>query len=197
MEKNRAEMDIIQELKRNNQQALGYLFDEYYSRLCLFANSLINNQLEAEDQVRPAFIKVWNKRMDFASEKEIKAYLYKVTRNACLKFIKRRKYKIINIDSIKDPSDQISQSDIDLQILTSENIALLMQKVEELPTECRNVFLDLYNRFTIQEIAEKYNITQSTVRNQKARAIKLLKIKLSDKPLLLAILFLLLEIYEN
>ena len=64
-------------------------------------------------------------------------------------------------------------------IIRSETIHLLHKAIAHLPAECSKIFTKLYiEGKSITETAQEMNIAVSTVKNQKARGIKLLKPKL-------------------
>jgi len=64
-------------------------------------------------------------------------------------------------------------------IIRTETIYLLTQALNTLPERCRQVFIKLYiEEKSVKEIAAEMDTTISTVKNQQARGIKLLKPKL-------------------
>jgi len=53
--------------------------------------------------------------------------------------------------------------------------------MEELPSECRMVFMKLFvEGKSVVEAAAELNVVVSTVKNQKARGIKLLRMRLTS-----------------
>jgi RNA polymerase sigma-70 factor (ECF subfamily) len=65
-------------------------------------------------------------------------------------------------------------------MISAETVRLLYEAINELPAQCKKVFTKLYvEGKSVAEIATEMNVAVSTVKNQKARGIKLLKPKLS------------------
>ena len=67
------------------------VFDGLYHSLCLFTNRFLNNLDASEDIVQEAFCALWNHREEMESVIHIKSFLYSVTRNTVLNYIKHQK----------------------------------------------------------------------------------------------------------
>jgi RNA polymerase sigma factor (sigma-70 family) len=79
-------------------------------------------------------------------------------------------------------------------MMYAEYLQLLYAQVNELPDRCREVFrLYFFEQRTTREIADLLNITEQTVRNQKTKAVHLLRALLLKRSapayLLLVLLF--------
>jgi RNA polymerase sigma factor (sigma-70 family) len=83
--------DIIDTFKKGSPDALQSLLKQFYSPLCLFAERLLADRAAAEDIVGESFIKLWNKRTDFETMQNLKAFMYITVRNACLNHLKQAK----------------------------------------------------------------------------------------------------------
>lgn len=182
----------ITDFQNGSPEAISQLFALYYRSLVYFADSIIKNRNEAEDIVVEGFVKVMQKTKDFESLANIKAFLYVVTRNACynyLKFLKVDARSQKELQYLHDPVAEVPGTDF--AMMDTEIIGAIMEEVENLPPQCRQVFKYLFlQRMTTQEIADLMGLSVKTVRNQKARAIQLLQTFLLKKNLLPAALFL-------
>ncbi|MGB8190713.1 MAG: RNA polymerase sigma-70 factor [Chitinophagaceae bacterium] len=174
-----------------HKSAFNRVFDHYYPALCFFATRLIQDVSVAEDIAQEALIKLWEKHTGFHNAKAIKSFLYITTRNACFNFLKRMQSGAKNHQQWSQVWDE-SEDYVLNQLTRSEAIRELYHMLNMLPTECRRVmrhsFIDGLDN---QEIAKQLNISIHTVRNQKARAIYLIKKKLGNKALLMLSLMLL------
>ena len=70
------------------------VFDGLYHSLCLFTNRFLNNLDASEDIVQEAFCALWNHREEMESVIHIKSFLYSVTRNTVLNYIKHQKIRL-------------------------------------------------------------------------------------------------------
>ena len=69
--------DLVENLKKGNEDAYADLIDFFNHKLCIYANSLVNDGPLAEDIVQNVFIRVWEKRANLKPDFSIKSYLYK------------------------------------------------------------------------------------------------------------------------
>ena len=163
-----------------NPQAFSFIFDCYYRSLRFFASRLIRARPVAEDIAQEAFVRLWEKHNAFNCERSIKAFLYIITRNACLNFLKQgRRDKMYENDLLhlleeaEDPPATFTQS---------EMISNLSAAIESLPRECRRVMQLCYiEGLQNKSIATQLRISVHTVKNQKARGLLLLRKRLALK----------------
>ena len=85
------ELKIISAFKQRDAKALAYIFKIHRKPLVYFAEKILGIREEAEDIVADSFMKLWSKHTDFESFSQIKSFLYVVTRNSCLNFLKYSK----------------------------------------------------------------------------------------------------------
>lgn len=181
----------IHAFKEGQPRAFTYVFDHYYHALRFFANRLIQDTPAAEDIAQETFIKLWEKHTGFHSPEAIKAFLYIATRNACFNFIKRAQSSAKNHKLWSNAWDE--SDDFILNHLTrAEVIREIYIILEMLPPECRKVMRYYFiEGKENHEIAQLLNISIHTVKNQKARAIYLIRKKLGQRALIILMLFLL------
>lgn len=154
--------ELISHLKKGDENAYAYLIDTYNHKLCLYANSLMNDVTLTEDIVQNVFIKVWEKRNNLKTEFSIKSYLYKSVYNACINQYKKnqsvtaleKKY-IEGLDRIVEDKDEDAIEKL---------IGLVKEAIQELPPKCREVFLlSKKEGLTNIEISEYLNISKNTI----------------------------------
>jgi len=56
------ESNTFEKIKNGDEKAFDYIFDTYYTVLCIFANKYVEDIGVAEDIVQELFIKIWIKR---------------------------------------------------------------------------------------------------------------------------------------
>ncbi|WP_133176722.1 RNA polymerase sigma factor [Terrimonas sp.] len=157
----------------DDMKAYRNLCDLFYNRLYRTAFTFIKSKESAEEIVSDVFIKVWQMRVKLAEIENLSVYLYTVTKNLCLKYITRQyKNPVINLDEIafettidfKTPEEICISSDITKKIREALN---------ELPPKCRLILqLVKEDGLRYKEVAAILNISELTVRNQLAIAVK-------------------------
>ncbi len=187
---NSENIDIISGLRQGQNRALNILFDRFFTSLCHFANSIVQNDDDAKDIVLVTFNKLWNTRENFHSEENVKAFLYIATKNSCFDFLKAKGRRLEHQRKFSALED-LSDSDFKLRQIETELLRKIYEEAANLPEKCRKVFeLTYLEGLSTGEIAQRLNTTVSNVTSQRSRAIQLLKLALLDKDLLLFYLFL-------
>ncbi len=177
--------EIVHEFNKGNPKSFSSVFNTYYSALCFFAERMILDKEEAKDIVEESFIKLWRLHANFATMQNIKAFLYITTKNACLNFIRQSER------NAKQQSDMVymlakKEDHVLTEITRAEVLRELHAAIESLPPQCRKIVrMSFVEGMKNQEIAEQLNLSVHTVKNQKVRAIYLLKIKLLNTNLVL------------
>lgn len=173
-----------QEIALGDQEAFQAVFRQHYQALCYFAMSIVQDREEAEDLVQETFSKLWNKRGDFRTAANVKAFLYITTKNACLNFLKQKQRQLSREQAFTYLQDEAS---FDPVLVETEIIRELYHEIENLPTQCRRIFRMSYlEGRKNEEIAGALDISYNTVRTQKLRALKLIRASLLKKNLLSA-----------
>jgi len=171
---------LIEGLKMGNESAYGYLVDYYHNRLCVYANSLIKDNLIAEDIVQNVFIQVWEKRNKLKHDFSLENYLYKSVRNKFIDQYRKgkavmaleKKY-IAALELAVDEKDEIQEQKI---------LNILLDSIQELPPKCKQIFLmSKKEGLTNTEISEYLDISKKTVEGQITKAFGILKEKLGKK----------------
>ena len=154
--------DLILLLKKGDKDAYSYLIENFNHKLCLYANSLVNDVPLAEDIVQSIFIKVWERRNNLNPEYPIKSYLYKSVYNQCINEYKRNrsvtpleKKHIEGLDFIVEDKDNDELEKLKL---------LVKNAIQELPPKCREVFLlSKKEGLTNIEISDYLKLSKNTV----------------------------------
>lgn len=180
---------LIAQLKEGNRKAFTFLIDLYHHKLCVYANSLIDNHIQAEDIVQNVFLSLWEKRERFDVSNSIQSFLYKAVYNEFIDQY-RKTQTALRIEYIY--IEYLNSLVIDSN---SEDIEKLIARVKEsingLPPKCKQVFeLSKKEGLTNIEISEYLNVGVKAVEANITRAFKILRTDLQNKiKLLLFVLF--------
>lgn len=166
-----------------------YLFNKYYARLCYFTFKLIKNQDDSKDLVQDVFLKCWQKKETFESELAIKNFLYLSLKNASLNYIRHLTVEKKFVDDLS-PEKFIEEKTIS-NLIRAEVLATIHLAIENLPDGCKLVLKLAFNEgLKNDQIAQQLGISVNTVKTQKQRALKLLRLSLSDTSYLLLLFIL-------
>jgi RNA polymerase sigma-70 factor (ECF subfamily) len=148
------------------------IFNIYYKRLCLYAFQFVKDKDTAKDIVQESFLKLWLKRRDIDLSYSPTSLLYTIVRNTTLNYLKSNKHRAKCIEAEEQLADDIR---ID-EFIFAETVNMIHMATALLPPKCRDIFQLLYIEGKDNlEIAKKLNISQSTIRVQKAKAISFIR----------------------
>jgi RNA polymerase sigma-70 factor (family 1) len=172
------EQAMVEDLKSGNSQSMISFFNLYYAPLCYFAERMIHDRQAAEDVVEDSFMKLWKKHADFGSIQNIKAFLYITTRNACLNLLKKHQRDVISKREMAylhgDSDDFVLNS-----IIRTEVMAEIYRQIEKLPAQSKKVLkMSVFDNMRNHEIAAALDVSIHTVKNQKVRAMQLLRMNI-------------------
>mgnify|MGYP003665653149 FL=1 len=171
---------LIEDLKKGNENAYVYLVEHYHNRLCVYANSLIRDDLMAEDIVQNVFVQVWEKRHKLKHDFSLENYLYKSVHN---KFIDQyRKGKaVMALERKYIEASELAVDEKD-EIQEQKILGILFDAIHELPPKCKQIFLlSKKEGLTNMEISEYLNVSKKTVEGQITKAFGILREKLGRK----------------
>jgi len=183
------DIELVDAFRKGDSASLNALWKLHYKALVYFADQLVKNNLLSEDIVSETFLKIWNLRDRFDNVHNIKAFLYVTVRNTCYDHLRSQEIHDRIHKEILYTADYYSQemSRDDYDMMYAEYIQKLYTQVQELPDRCREVFrLYFFERRNTREIAELLSINEQTVRNQKTKAVRMLRAALLKKEVLSA-----------
>lgn len=154
------------------KQTLEELVEQYQNNLFAVAFNVCRNAQDAEDVVQDTFLRYYTMKKEFDSEQHIRAWLIRVAINKaknCNRTFWRR-----NKCSLEEYMETLT-----FETPESEN---LFETVMKLPEKYRIVIhLFYYEDYTVHEIAEILNLSESNVKVRLSRGRALLKEVLKEE----------------
>ena len=167
--------------RQGDQNAFEKAFSLFYRPIVYYASKILHEDSFAEDIVSETFKKAWDHREKMESPKHLENFLYLVTRNACISYLRSdRATQTTEKEWGRLTEDEYKGSPADLERLQTELLKAITQHLEKLPGGdiLRMSYLE---GMTTKEIAEQLNITENTVYIAKSRSLKALRAKLSKE----------------
>lgn len=149
----------------------------HYVPLCNYANSMLNDDVLAEDVVQDVFLHLWKNNETLTADSSLQAFLFTSVKNKVYENARSRKAYQLAIDKFKhnNRGSEVEMSAESEDFMTMERLNGLLR---HLPPKCKNVFaLHKFNGLTYAEIAEKEDISVKTVENHMLKALKILREK--------------------
>ena len=89
------ETKFIEALKSKSEQAYSKLLDDYQQKVYATCISFVPNTEDAEDIAQEVFVEVFNSIHKFKGQSKLSTWIYKVTTNKCLEFIRKKTLKSV------------------------------------------------------------------------------------------------------
>ncbi|WP_418991046.1 RNA polymerase sigma factor [Alistipes sp.] len=155
------------------------LMDRYSDDLFLFVRGIVHRAEIAEEIVSETFFRIWRRKEDGAGVENIRAFLFVVARNLSISYLRRtRRVRISSLDELADFRIEPVEAEPDAD-LDEERAEAINRAVAALPAKCKMAFLlAKVQGLKYAEIARIMNVSELTVKNEVAYALKKLRAKL-------------------
>ncbi|CAM3546777.1 RNA polymerase sigma factor [Sphingobacterium prati] len=174
-----SDSELVSLLKQRDRQAFAEIYDRYSMMIYYKINQMLRDEDLSKDLVQDLFTTIWEKSDLIRDHVGISSYLYVASRNRVLNYIQRRKTKSDYLAEIGKYSLQMSHETLE-KIDEKDLMLLITGEIAKLPAKMREVFeLSRLEDLSHREIAERLNISESTVKKQVQNALKILKARLS------------------
>ncbi|MDO6819835.1 RNA polymerase sigma-70 factor [Zobellia sp. 1_MG-2023] len=154
-------------------------------KLFIIANSYVPSKEDAEEIVHDVLIKLWEKRGKLDVKSNYVGYIYSMTRNACLDYLRAHKNKLSKV-LISDQQElwlnyNALSNDAYSTIIVNELQNLVDNAIADLPEKCQKVFIkSRVDGLGHKEISEELKISTKTVENHITRALRELRVVLKE-----------------
>lgn len=184
----------IQRINQGDVKAFEELYRAYYVYLGAVATKYVFQVEVAREITNDVFLNCWQRRATLSYP--ILPYLLRAIKNRCINYLQRRRNEECPMSDAAEQLLAFQQQQIDqdayplAQLEHRETRMQIRRAVETLPPRCQQFFRQyLYGNKSYEEIAQLYQVSNSTVRVQIKIAIDKLKTLLSNLSLLLLGLF--------
>lgn len=172
--------ETILSLNRGDKEAFKLLYMAYYVYLCTVSTKYVYDAEVAKEIVNDVFLNVWNIREKLVYP--IKTYLIRSVQNRSLNYLRDKRIKEVALSELDEymiafNEEQVAAPQQPLEYLENKEFeSLVSEAIDNLPDKCRDIFIQyLYKHKSYEEIAEMYNLSESTVRGQVRIALTKLK----------------------
>lgn len=182
--------DFIQALKAQESSAYSQLLDDFQQKVFSTCISFVPNKEDAEDIAQDVFVEVFNSINKFKGDSKLSTWIYRITTNKCLEFIRKKntKKRFAFLQSITGNAIPIDKTDYFTEMnhpgILLENKELnttLFKAINGLPESQSVVFtLHKIDGKSYQEVAEITKRSLSSVESIMFRAKKNLQNSLEN-----------------
>jgi len=178
--------DLVREVLDGNQLSFQLLVERYQGRLFGLARHYTRSTVEVEDIVQDAFLKAYSRLDTFQHQSSFYTWLYRITTNTILDFMKRRGRNPVT--TVEDPDITVGEAPEtnvtrpDARLEAREISEITREVLDEMPEIFRTaLILREFEDLSYQEIADQLDISIGTVESRLFRARARFKQKLLHK----------------
>ncbi len=163
------------EVKSNENESFRLVYKEVFPVVMRVAYHVTYNMDVSEDICQEAFIRFYERNMEFPSVDEAKYWLIRVTKNLAINVVKRKSRERAMVDKIKKAPKVPIRSGEEV-LISSETKNLVREAVEKLPEKLKSVLvLKEYADLNYKQIGKILRISESNVKVRVHRARKMLE----------------------
>ena len=173
------DLQLIDLLKKDDEGAFAEIYRRYAESLAGFASSKLFDLEDARDIIHDVFVKLWRERGKLQVDRDLKAYLFKLSRYRIVDKIRKNITREEYAAMVQALADRYEPG-IEQQIAAKELQQSVEKALEELSPRVKEIYLlSREENLSIPEIADKLQLSEQTVKNQLSTALKHLRSSLA------------------
>jgi RNA polymerase sigma-70 factor (ECF subfamily) len=94
------EQRVVNAATAGDEAAFTQLVEAYGGELQVHAYRMLGSLEDAQDALQEAFFRAWNGRATYRRQSTFRAWLYKITTNACLRILERRPRRLVPYEAV-------------------------------------------------------------------------------------------------
>lgn len=168
-------MNFVIELKRNNEDILKEVYEEYHHVLYSYVYKKTRSEYYAEEIVQITFFKLWKYRNSLNENIPIINQLFRIARTSLINLLKKSSLEKAYTENYQNTKEGF-YNNVSQEILFNETQSKLEQLISSLPPVRKKVFeLSRKHALSYKEIAEILSISPKTVENHINLALRYIK----------------------
>lgn len=175
---------LILRLKKNDEIAFGFLVDLFSKKVYNTCIGMLQNLEDAQDVTQEIFITIHLNIKDFKEESSLSTWIYRISVNKCLEFIRKKNRKkrsgifrsIFSAEGEKSIENHSDFSHPGIQLENKERSIILFKAIGLLPEQQQTAYiLHKVEQVSYNEIAVIMEVSLSAVESLLFRAKQNLK----------------------
>lgn len=178
MTMNHKEIELIVRLQQDDVNAFDTLYHTYHNSLYSNIYKLTRQADSSKDILQEVFISLWEKRLSIDPEQSVGGWLFVVSYNKSVTFLKKRLREFVLIAKHK-----VSSPEFEKELQNEHQLVLLEEAIKKLSPQKRKVFeLCKLEGKSYDETASEMGISKHTVKEYLSGAISYIKLYVQQHP---------------
>ncbi|MGD2174883.1 MAG: DUF151 domain-containing protein [Candidatus Brocadiaceae bacterium] len=166
--------ELVRRAGRGDREAFGELVERFQDAVYGTAYALVGDFHHAHDLAQESFIRAWSKLATLRDPDRFPGWLYRITRNCCLDFLRRRKPGTVSLSRVDVPASELPTAPEKLQ--KAEMREAVLDAVGELSEPHRLATTLFYiDGYSVREVAKFLEVPSGTVKRRLHDSRKQLK----------------------
>lgn len=179
------EKKLIGLIQSGDRQAFNELVEIYQTKVIHISYGMLSDYEDACDAAQEVFVKVYRSIGNFRGDSSLSTWIYRIAKNVCMDFLRKRKEPSLSIDEEKDDGPKLEIEDNSKspeQIAEKNEISrMVWSAVEKLDDKSRMIITMFdFEGLSYDEISAALEVPVGTVKSRLNRAREKLKKLLSE-----------------
>ena len=175
---------LILSLKKGEKSAFEEIYADFFGVIYHLSYQYLKDTKISEEIVQDTFMKLWDIRETLNEQFNIRNFLYTITKNNCLNYLRNQKTILKHQENLKYLEMQFNYEALDKlgsYIEFEELRSKIDQAITALPDDLRETFLlSRFDELSYKEIAQKLSVSVKTVEARMTKSLKILRHELAD-----------------
>jgi RNA polymerase sigma-70 factor, ECF subfamily len=168
--------ELVKLLKKGDVAAFDAIYYKYCKKLQAFVMMYLKQEEDAEGIVQDVFVKIWQLRSRIDAKASFESFLFTIAYNATMSKLRKRMIETKSREYLKSLQQVSSSMEIIDEIQFKELNGKVQNLLKQLTPRQKEIYhLSREEGLTHGEIAQKLNISESTVNNHLVSIIKYFK----------------------
>lgn len=171
---------LLEKYSEGNASAYNVLFKRYYDSLYRYALKNVKDSCTAEELTMDVMLGLWKKKGDIQVEENLKAYLFRCTKNAIYNHYRKKILPTVSMDLLPE-NHLLTSKAADHELQSRELEKVYRNKLSQLSPQRRKVYeLSREENMSYAEIAKSMGLSVNTVENYMVASLGFFRQQLKD-----------------
>jgi RNA polymerase sigma-70 factor (family 1) len=167
---------LFQLFQEGDEHAFNILYRRHFARLYAIIHGFVGQRELAEDIVFNAFAKLYAGRAGIGDPEHIYGFLFVVARNEAVGHLRNQKRQRLAKEEHAHLAETEYSDPLEAELDKAESMGRIKELVDQLPPARQHIFrLHFFEGRSVREISNQLKLTETTVRNQRNRALIFLR----------------------
>ena len=175
---------LILSIRKGEKPAFEAVYSDFFGVIYHLSLQYLHDEKVAEEIVQDSFMKLWEIRETLNDRFNIRNFLYTITKNNCLNYLRNQKTALKHQENLKYLEMQFNYEALEKMgsYVEFEELRLKIdQAIASLPDELRETFLlSRFDELPYKKIADKLSVSVKTVEARMTKSLKILRHELKD-----------------